>query len=83
MAIRKRDRVKVAKKRAAAAEAPRKRAVKSEGEKTLQQLTAEFNAMVPAAEKKGIKGAKHHTSSFGSLEHARNRVAWLREQLGR
>jgi hypothetical protein len=87
MAIRKRDRLKAEKAKAKAPAktkaAPEKkvRAKAADGAPTIKQLTEEWNKLVPAANRKGVKGVKVHTSNFGSREHAEARVAWLKEQM--
>lgn len=48
---------------------------------TLATYTEQWNALVPRAVKKGIKGVKHHSSHFESLEKAKARVSWLEKQL--
>lgn len=63
-------------------EAKRGRPARTEGEPTLKQLTEQYNALVPRAEKKGLKGVKVHTSAFGSRDGAVRQIAKLREQLG-
>ncbi len=62
------------------AKAPRTRAKNGSGE-GLHAYTERWNALVPKAKAKGIKGVKHHSSDFESYEKAKARVAWLEKQL--
>jgi hypothetical protein len=61
--------------------ASKARAPRADGAKTLNQYTEEWNELVPAAVKLGIKGAKHHTSAFESVAKAEARIEWLRERI--
>lgn len=48
---------------------------------TIKALTDEFNALVPKAQKKGIKWAKHHSSAFASAAGAQKQIDRLRAEL--
>lgn len=50
------------------------------GVSTIQDLTKEYNALVPQAKKKGLK-AKVHSSLFGSRAHGEKMVKDLRKSI--
>lgn len=68
----------MAKKKATAKKAGRK---PGNGGTTVASLTEQFNALVPRAQKKGIKWAKHHSSAFGSREGAEKQLKRLQKEL--
>lgn len=70
----------MAKKRKA--KTARKRATNGSGE-NLHSYTERWNALVPKAVAKGIKGVKKHTSDFESYDKAKARVAWLEKAISK
>lgn len=73
----------MAKKRKAAAKAARKTARANGSGETLHSYTEAWNALVPKATAKGIKGVKKHTSDFESYDKAKARVKWLEQQIAK